>query len=395
MDSLQSEIQNFFQLGLLAANPHHLFPDFWKDHPKILQNLKDNSKNIHVFALGKAAYSMATAFTAFIKVKEVWILTKYGHIPEGIKEKETNSNWHFRESAHPVPDENSILHTKEIIEALQLLSEDDRLVVLLSGGGSSLFEIPAEGYTLKDLKEIQFSLLNKGIPIQELNSERKKYSQVKGGKFLNLLNQKLEVYTFAISDVLGDDPNVIASGPTYPSPNYFLLGNLTHSLSKILNLAKSKGWKTKLLSDTWAESSEETSLLFENEFLEAIKSPEKQMILLGGELVCPVMGNGKGGRNLETALRVSILLQKHKTNRSWVFLSGGTDGTDGPTDSAGGLVDQDSYQKMVKKGWDPMKELLNSNSYPILKDIGSTLETGPTGTNVNDLLLLLVAEAET
>lgn len=205
----------------------------------------------------------------------------------------------------------------------------------------------------------------------------------------------MEVFTFAISDVLGDDPNLIASGPTYPSPNYFLLGNLTNSIEKILYEAKSNGYSTKCLSFTWAESSENTSVLIEKEFLNAIEYPGKQMILLGGELVCPVNGNGKGGRNMETALRVSILLEKYKTNRCWVFLSGGTDGTDGPTDSAGGVVDQDSYFMMIQKGWDPLKELSNSNSYPILKDIGSTLDTGPTGTNVNDILILLIGETET
>lgn len=395
MNSLKSEIQNLFQLGISAANPFHFFPEFWNKNPELLQKLKDPNKNLYVFALGKAAYSMAMAFHSDIKVKEGWILTKYGHIPEKEKAKESSTIWHFRESAHPVPDENSIKHAKEIVTMLQSLRLGDRLVVLLSGGGSSLFEIPNEGVTLEDLREIQSSLLNKGLPIQELNSERKKYSQVKAGKLLNLLNENLEVFTFAISDVLGDDPNLIASGPTYPSPNYFLLGNLTNSIEKILYEAKSNGYSTKCLSFTWAESSENTSVLIEKEFLNAIEYPGKQMVLLGGELVCPVNGNGKGGRNMETALRVSVLLQKHKTNRCWVFLSGGTDGTDGPTDSAGGVVDQDSYFMMIQKGWDPLKELSNSNSYPILKDIGSTLDTGPTGTNVNDILILLIGETET
>ncbi|TGL53153.1 DUF4147 domain-containing protein [Leptospira kemamanensis] len=393
MNSLKEDVLDFFQEGILVAKPEQLFPEFWKEHPEIFSQIHDSSKNVYVFALGKAGDSMAKAFAKDFKIKKGWVLTKYGHVPKESYLLENQSIWEYREAAHPVPDENSVIHAKEILSGLQSLGSGDRLVVLLSGGGSSLFEIPIDGVTIEKIQEIQSSLLKKGTPIQKLNEERKKYSLVKGGKLLQLLHPDLDVLTFVISDVLGDDPSLIASGPTYPSSHYYILGNLTRSLDQIWNSAGRKGYKTKLISSVWDKSSEETSLLIEAEFLKAIQSPEKQLIMLGGELVCPVVGDGKGGRNMELTLRVSILLEKHKSNRKWMFLSGGTDGTDGPTDSAGGVVDQDSFQKMIQHGWDPTRELLHSNSYAILKDIGSTLDTGPTGTNVNDIILLLVSES--
>jgi hydroxypyruvate reductase len=394
LNSLKEEILYFFRLGVHAADPNSLFEDFWEDHSLLQETFHTSKKNLFVFSVGKAAYPMAMSFVHDFPIKNGYILTKYGHLPTEKQIIQEDSIWKYREASHPILDQNSIDHSNEVLNLLKQLGKDDRLVVLLSGGASSLFEIPIEGYSLIDMISIQKRLLNSGKFIHEINLERKKSSKVKGGKLLSELNSELEVYTFVISDVIGNDPNTIGSGPTYPSENYFILGNLTKSIQTIIHKAKQLGYQTKCISDTWTGSVEETSYLIEKEFLSAIESNTKQMVLIGGELVCPVNGNGVGGRNQELALRIAILLEKHQVNRNWVFLSAGTDGTDGPTDAAGGVVTNNTIALMKEKKWDPIIQLEDSNSYPILKDVNALVMTGPTGTNVNDILILLVEGSE-
>lgn len=342
--------------------------------------------------MGKAAFAMAVSFQESFPVNSGFILTKYDHLPSEIKSIGQMGVWKCRESSHPIPDKNTELYSREVLLELLGLDESYQLVVLLSGGGSSLFEIPEDGFDLNDIIQLSEKLLKKGLGIHEINAERKKYSAVKAGKLLKRLHPNLKVYTFAISDVLGDDPAVIASGPTYPGSEYYVMGNLSTSLSAMEVAAKSLGYKVKIISDSWGFSSEETASRLKEELLLADKYDQKQAILLGGEMVCPVKGNGKGGRNQETALRMAILSESVRINRNWMFLSCGTDGTDGPTDAAGGIVGPDTLLQMKKNGWDVNKELNDSNAYPILKDTNSLLFTGATGTNVNDLLILLLAE---
>ncbi|EMJ90066.1 DUF4147 domain-containing protein [Leptospira meyeri] len=392
LNALRKDIEELFWEGVRSATPEYLSSDFWNQHSDLCKIFTSPLKKNYVFALGKAAYSMALSFQKFFPVEAGFILTKYNHLPKEIQKSGSMGEWKCREAAHPIPDTNSELYSREVLDELLLLGEDYQLIVLLSGGGSSLFEIPENGYQLKDLVEINENLLKRGLTIQEINAERKKYSAVKAGKLLKKLNSKLKVYTFAISDVLGDDPNVIASAPSYPGSEYYVMGNLTSSLKAIEKKAKSIGYEVKTISDSWDSSSESTAKKIVSELFGVETNGKKQAILLGGELVCPVYGTGLGGRNQETALRVAILTEYAHLERDWLFLSCGTDGTDGPTDAAGGIVGPGFAKKMKEKGWDPKKELLNSNSYPILKDMGALLFTGATGTNVNDLLILLLAE---
>lgn len=394
MNSLREEVELLFREGVRAATPQFLFIEFWNQNPKLLKLLNQPNKKNYVFALGKAAYSMALSFQEFCPVDKGFILTKYGHLPLEIQAKGQMGVWKCREASHPIPDSNSELHSREVLSELADLGEDHQLIVLLSGGASSLFEIPEFGYHLEDLSKLNQDLLKQGLSIHEINAERKKYSAVKGGKLLKKLNPNLKVYTFVISDVLGDNPEVIASAPSYPGSEYFVIGNLSLSLSAIEKKAKSLGYEVKTISDSWDKSSEETAKSIFGELISAKKNHQKQAILLGGELVCPVLGKGLGGRNQETALRMAILTESLERDRRWIFLSCGTDGTDGPTDAAGGIIESESIDRMKAKGWDPIHELLNSNSYPILKESNSLLFTGATGTNVNDLLILLVAERD-
>lgn len=392
MDSLREDIETLFWEGVRMASPDYLSLEFWNQHSDLRNALNNPDKKNYVFALGKAAYSMAVSFQKFISVDQGFILTKYKHLPEEILTQGEMGVWKCREASHPILDQNSELYSHEVLQDLLGLDENYRLIVLLSGGGSSLFEIPEEGFTLNDLIHLNQNLLKQGLPIQEINAERKKYSAVKAGKLLKLLNPNLKTYTFAISDVLGDDPNMIASAPTYPGSQYYIMGNLSASLAGMLKKANSLGYEATILSDSWDQSTETTAKLMFDELLKAKKNENKQAILLGGELVCFVHGDGLGGRNQETALRMVIQSQSLEKDRQWLFLSSGTDGTDGPTDAAGGIVGPETWEKMRAKGWDAEKELKNSNSYPILKDTNSLLFTGATGTNVNDLLVLLLAK---
>ncbi|TGK78859.1 DUF4147 domain-containing protein [Leptospira montravelensis] len=392
MNSLRDDIEGLFWEGVRAATPKFLSLDFWNKHSKLNEEIRNSRKKTYVFALGKAAYEMALSFQETFPVDSGFILTKYEYLPNEIKSKGQLGVWKCREAAHPVPDINTELYSKEVFTELQDLDESHQLIILLSGGGSSLFEIPEDGFDLYDIIQMNENLLKKGLSIHEINAERKKYSAVKAGKLLKHLNPNLKVYTFAISDVLGDDPAVIASGPTYPGSEYYVMGNLSVSLAAMKKKAVSLGYEVKILSDSWDLTSEETAKSMLVEVVLAKGNQHKQAILLGGELVCPVYGNGKGGRNQETALRMAILSESIEIDRDWLFLSSGTDGTDGPTDAAGGIVGPETLKQMRRNGWDVEKELNVSNSYPILKDTNSLLFTGATGTNVNDLLVLLLAE---
>lgn len=392
MSTLREDIEALFIEGVRAATPKYLSLEFWNQHSDLKRILNNPDKKTYVFALGKAAYVMALSFQEYFSVDAGFILTKYNHLPEEIKTKGQMGVWKCREASHPIPDTNSELYSREVLQDLSSLDKNHQLVVLLSGGGSSLFEIPELGFTIDDIVQLNQNLLKQGLPIHEINAERKKYSAVKSGKLLKLLNPNLKVYTFAISDVLGDDPSIIASGPSYPGSEYYIMGNLSASLAAMEKKAKTLDYEVKVISDSWDYSSEYTAERMFSELLNAKKNDKKQAILLGGEMVCPVFGNGKGGRNQETALRMVILSEFLDIERDWMFLSCGTDGTDGPTDAAGAIVGPKTLEQMKEKGWDAETEIQKSNSYPILKDTNSLLFTGATGTNVNDLLILLLAE---
>ncbi|TGK87745.1 DUF4147 domain-containing protein [Leptospira noumeaensis] len=390
--SLKDDIEFLYWEGVRAATPEYLSHSFWKEHPHLCDLFSNPKKKNYVFALGKAAHSMVLSFLDFFPVDAGFVLTKYNHLPDEVRSKGQMGVLKCREAAHPIPDYNSEKYSREVLSELMDLGEDHQLIVLLSGGGSSLFEIPESGLHLENLIQLNQALLKEGLPIQEINRRRKEFSAVKAGKLLGKLNPLVKVYTFVISDVLGDDPNVIASAPTYPGSEYYLMGNLSNSLSAIQKKAMDLGYEVKTISDSWDKSSEDTAKRAFMELIQANSNPNKQVILFGGELVCPVFGDGLGGRNQEAALRMAILSSSLKIDREWLFLSCGTDGTDGPTDAAGGIIGPDSFDLMIKRGWDPRAELMRSNSYPILKDSNALLFTGATGTNVNDIIILLLAE---
>ncbi len=377
--------------------------------------------NIFVLAIGKAAWRMAHAAQKTLKNKIVHgiVITKYQHSAGPIK------NFEIYEAGHPIPDENTVLATKKALEMTEKLNKNDLLLFLVSGGGSALFELPAQGVSLTELMAINNSLIRSGADIVEINTVRKHISSVKGGRFAKLVSPA-KIFSLVLSDVIGDRLDSIASGPAYPdsstsqmsldilkkykidlSENALravkketpktldnvssqIIGNVKLLCENAAKSAKKLGYNSKILS--WSVGCEAShiadmlcSIARDSDFSKfSFKKP--YALILGGEPVVNVTGNGLGGRNQELVLKAAI---KIKGFENTVVLSVGSDGTDGPTDAAGGIVDGNSFDEMVNCGIDPVEYLKNNDSYNALGKAGLLVKTGPTGTNVNDLIILL------
>lgn len=371
---------------------------------------------IYLVSVGKAAWQMADAAVKCLDhpIQNGIVLTKYDHtkgeIPGVV----------CLEAGHPVPDENSVIGTQKILEMTQNLKPSDTVLFLLSGGGSALFEKPL--VSLGDLKEITDRMLRSGMSIAQMNTIRKRLSAVKGGRFAQWC-APARVETIILSDVLGDAVDMIASGPTVADPStgaeaialakqYDLLispeviscfeaetpkavsnarnhiiGSVRQLCDAAMEKAKSLGYETVFLTaDLCCEAlqagQELASLLRQH-----AGEGKKLAIIAGGETVVHVKGKGLGGRNQELALAAAIELSGVP---NVALLSVGSDGTDGPTDAAGGCVDGDTYRAFRKKGLSPEVFLANNDAYHALEAVDSLIKTGPTGTNVNDLVVGLI-----
>lgn len=367
-------------------------------------------------AAGKAAWRMAKA--AYDALGETIdsgvVITKYGHAMGEI------ANLKIFEAGHPVPDENSFLAAQAAIDLVSDLSENDTVLFLLSGGGSALFEKPLVSGEI--LQDITHQLLASGADITEINTIRKRLSMVKGGRFAEIC-MPAKVFSIVLSDIIGDPLDMIASGPAYPdastsedairiSKKYNLdmpdevwnllkietpktLTNIdTHITGSVRALCRaaesaciSLGYETVVLTDEMAcEAKEAGSFLASIAKTHAGKNKNLAFIA-GGETVVHVTGKGKGGRNQELALSAAAGLNGLKN--AAVF-SVGSDGTDGPTDAAGGYADGDSMIALKKAGFTPYEVLKNNDAYTALASIGGLIVTGPTGTNVNDVSVALI-----
>ena len=374
-----------------------------------------------VISIGKAAWNMAKAAADPIPhpIDCGIVLTKYDHSQGEIP------GFTILEAGHPLPDENTILGTKKIIEAVSDLNEQDTVFFLVSGGGSALFESPAGDLNLEDFLDITDQMLKCGADIVEMNTVRKHLSAVKGGRFAELC-APAKVYCIALSDILGDRPDSIASGPACAdgstSQEAFAVVekyglNLNEKMKAQLKKETPKtlynvtmeitGSVTQLCEDAAksAESLGYTSMILTNmldceakeagKFLASIaKTIQKNnlplkppcAIIFGGETIVRITGTGKGGRNQELALSAAESISGMD---NVVIAAAGSDGTDGPTDAAGGIVDGNTKAFLSEKGISIPVVLADNNSYHALKEVGSLIMTGPTGTNVNDLYLLL------
>ncbi len=390
---------------------------------KALTGKKIGSDAVMV-AIGKAAWNMAKAASDILgsKIKKGVVVTKYGHSKGAIERCE------IIEAGHPVPDDNSVLGADKILEIVAGLTPEDQVIFLISGGGSALFEKPLPGVSLEDIRNITDQLLRCGAAIAEINTIRKHLSAVKGGRFAKHC-AGAGIYAIVLSDVIGDRLDVIASGPAYPdrSTSQEAIGivkkyriEIPDSLMKALNQETPKtidncdtvvigsvtslcdaaakcaaelGYTPLVLSTSVDGEACETGRFFASMVREmqngtknafALKPP--CAIIAGGETVVHLKGNGKGGRNQEIALSAAIGAEGLE---NFVLFSLGSDGTDGPTDAAGGIIDGQSTARMRASSVIPEACLQENNSYHALKASGDLIMTGPTGTNVNDVTVLL------
>ena len=370
---------------------------------------------ILLVAVGKAAWQMAhTAVTTLGRVDEGIVITKYGHV------RGTIPGVTCYEAGHPVPDENSFAATEKALTMVQNLTDKDTVLFLLSGGGSALFEKPL--IPGAELQELTNMLLAGGADIVEMNTIRKRLSAVKGGRFA-LACAPAKIFSIVLSDILGDPLDMIASGPAVPDSStgeqaiaiarkYRLPLSkeanacLTQETPKVLNnvttqitgsvrelsraaaaACRTLGYTPILLTDRLCCEAREAGSFLGSIARTHAGQGQKLAFIAGGETIVHLTGNGSGGRNQELALAAAPELSG--LSGCCVF-SIGSDGTDGPTDAAGGYVDGDTCASLAAHGLDVFTVLQNNNAYPALKTVDGLIITGATGTNVNDVSVALI-----
>jgi glycerate 2-kinase len=438
---------NIFQAGVSAADPYQAVKSclFANDQQlEILLNLDDKTQKrtskwskVHLIAFGKAACAMAKAAQEIIPA---CLLADFGIAVTNYENVTAIKNIEVIGASHPLPDEAGLDAAKKCAERISRAQKNELVLVLVSGGGSALIPYPVDSITLQEKIATTDLLLACGATINQINCVRKHLSQLKGGGLARLA-APADLHALILSDVLGDELDAIASGPTVPDPStfddaiavftandiwdkvpasvqqhlqqgklgkipetpkpgdqafknttYTLIGSNAISVDATLKAAQDLSYEAQLYdahlcgearnaAEKWVHY---TKHLIDN----GIDKP--LALLAGGETTVTLKGNGRGGRNQEMALAFAIAAQQHNLTGYWTFLSGGTDGRDGPTDTAGGIVDQDTIKRMLQAGIDPVAMLGNNDSYTALKSSQDLLDTGATGTNVADLQVLLI-----
>jgi hydroxypyruvate reductase len=388
-------------------------------------------------AVGKAAAPMAEAAAAVLgpRLSAGVVVTKYGHAAGA----QLPATLRLIEAGHPVPDANGLDGARRVAELASDLSAGDLLLILLSGGASALLPAPAPGLTLDDVQTLTTLLLRAGATIPEVNAVRKHTDRLKGGGLARLA-QPASVVALILSDVVGDPLEVIASGPTTPDPTTFadvwallaryrlteqltpaiaahlqaglagalpetpkpgdplfervtnvLIGSNRQAAQAALREAEGLGYRPLLLGSFLEGEAREVgrvaAALAKSVRVHGDPLAPPACLVWGGETTVTVRGNGRGGRNQELALAAALALDGVP---GLALMALGTDGTDGPTDAAGGLVDGQTAARARALGLDLWQALADNDSYSALDALGALVKTGPTGTNVNDLLILLV-----
>ena len=367
-------------------------------------------------AAGKAAWQMAhAAVEALGRVDGGVVVTKYGHVKGEIP------GVTCCEAGHPVPDENGFAATKKALTLVQGLTAEDTVLFLLSGGGSALFERPL--LPGEELQDITSQLLASGADIVEMNTIRKRLSAVKGGRFAQAC-APAEVFSIVLSDILGDPLDMIASGPAVPDTStcaqalaiaekYHLnlseqaktllqqetpkaLDNVTTRITGSVrelctaaaNACRELGYEPILLTDQLCCEAREAGSFLGSIVRTHTGHGKKLAYIAGGETVVHLTGRGLGGRNQELALAAAPAI----AGRNAAVFSVGSDGTDGPTDAAGGYVDGETLAALAAKGWNVFDTLQHNDAYHALRAVEGLIMTGATGTNVNDVAVALLRD---
>lgn len=411
---LRSVARALFDEGVRAADPGLAVCNALSSRP-----LPDTGSGRQiVIAIGKAAASMMKAALPFVSEDALAIAVV------NYENKTEIPGCTVYCAGHPIPDENGLQASRQILRVLMSATNEDHVLCLISGGASALVPAPILGLTLEDKAKTNELMLANGLEISEINLVRQHLSMFKGGGMRRLASPAT-VRTLIVSDVIGDDPRAIASGPTASRlgsredakkvlDDFGIFADLPEavrtvfeedcvdlpedtddadlevicsngiSLSAIERAAD--GWSPTIASSQLSGNVEQVSKSL-IEQAKQIPTGEQQLLIWGGETTVIVNGTGKGGRNQELALRFA--LDSAELDGDWVFLSGGTDGRDGPTDAAGALVDQESLKRLNSESSDVFALLANNDSYQALEASGDLLMTGATGTNVADLVMFL------
>ena len=432
---------NCIEAALSAVDPRNAVYRTVKVEGKtlIIKNLKfdlDSIGNIYVIGGGKASGAMAEAIENILGdlIKEGVV-----NVLKGTEKRFRVKRIKLVGASHPIPSEIGVSGVKEMLKIAEKAGENDLVIVLISGGGSALMPMPAPPITLEEKKKVTQLLLKSGATINEINAVRKHISGFKGGQLARAIYPATTV-ALIISDVVGDPLDTIASGPTAPDTTTFrdahrvlTFYNIINDVPKSVRERIEKGLRGEIPetpkpgdkifervhniiianNKTACRAAEEKareygantmilSTFIEGEarhvgtvlagiareihkFNEPIRRPA--VIIMGGETTVTVTGSGKGGRNQELVLSSAIRIRGLKGT---AIVSIGTDGIDGVTDAAGGIVDSTTIYRGIEKGLDVLDFLANNDSYSYLKETGDLVITGPTGSNVNDIMLIVI-----
>ena len=407
---LRQDAQRIIDRALKAAQPDTAVR-------KALSDIDLGAKHrVLLIAIGKAAWQMAAAALGALgdRVEGGVVITKHGHSLGPLHPLQVF------EAGHPVPDEHTLTATRAALNAVSGLQEEDAVLFLVSGGGSALFEQPK--VSLEELKDITGQLLAAGCDIVETNTVRKRLSMVKGGRFA-LACAPASVYAVVLSDILGDPLDMIASGPAYPDSSTrgqadsiirryrlklspaalqameeetpkelnnvttMITGSVRQLCDSAADTARELGYEPLVLTDSLRCEAREAGSFLASIAQYHQTAPRSLAVICGGETIVRVKGGGKGGRNQEIALAaVSGLASCADT----CLFSLGSDGTDGPTDAAGGYADHQTLARFAQAGLSHQALLDDNDAYHALKAVDGLIMTGPTGTNVNDVTVLLI-----
>jgi glycerate 2-kinase len=444
IEELRAIAKRLFSQAVSAADPYRRLKEILRiegDHlyatgPEGSVNDFDLKRfdRIYLVGAGKASASMAQAIEEILgeRITRGVITTKYGHsLPLGFIET--------IESGHPIPDQKGLDGAQEISRFLKESGPHDLVIFLLSGGASALLPLPADGIRLEEKQEVTQLLLDCGADIKEINTIRKHISQIKGGRIAQLAYPSV-VLGLILSDIVGDPLDAIGSGPTVPDTSTFLeaweilrkygllneiapsiqnhlrlgkegkieespkpghpafdkvynllVGSNLLSLRAVAKESKGLGFNTLILSSSIVGETRDAAWFHAAIAREVASTgnpvPVPACLISGGETTVTIRGDGKGGRNQEFVLAGAMEIDGLE---NVVLLSGGTDGTDGPTDAAGAIADALTIKRAHEMGLSAKAHLENNDAYPFFKRLGDLLMTGPTRTNVMDVRIILV-----
>ncbi len=424
-----------YEAALNAVQPQKLIQSNLTLHDSILKvgNLFfDLQKFSHIYVVGggKASGEMAAALE---QILGKWITNGVVNVPKGSKTK--TEKIVLNEASHPVPDEAGVLGAKQMLQIAKQAGQDDLLICLISGGGSSLIPLPRESVTLGDKQELTKMLLKSGAAIAEVNTVRKHLSAFKGG---NLAKEAYPatVLSLIISDVVCDGLSDIASGPTAPDSSTFqdaedilrkygiwetapaavkeaflkgvkgeltetpkpsdtvfekvhnvIVGNNQSACTAVKQYFERQGVEACLLPDPLEGEARQVAMTLARKIREQAAASKPVFLIAGGETTVTVKGKGVGGRNQELALAMALQL---KGLEGFVFAALSTDGVDGPTEAAGAIIDCTTTHRAEQLGLNPEMLLRDNDSYRFFSGLEDLVFTGPTGTNVNDLAIMLI-----